>query len=28
MEKLGFALHEQIPFEELGITLWVHALDA
>ena len=28
MEKLGFRLHEQIPFEELGITLWVHALDA
>jgi RimJ/RimL family protein N-acetyltransferase len=25
MEKLGFRLHEQIPFEELGITLWVHA---
>ena len=28
MEKLGFRLHEQIPFEELGLTLWVHALDA
>jgi RimJ/RimL family protein N-acetyltransferase len=28
MEKLGFRLHEQVPFEELGITLWVHALDA
>ena len=28
MEKLGFRLHEQIPFEEFGITLWVHALDA
>jgi len=27
MEKLGFLLLEQIPFEELGITLWVHALD-
>jgi RimJ/RimL family protein N-acetyltransferase len=27
MEKLGFRLHEQIPFEELGITLWVHALE-
>lgn len=27
MEKLGFRLHEQVPFEELGITLWVHALD-
>jgi RimJ/RimL family protein N-acetyltransferase len=26
MEKLGFRLHEQIPFEELGITLWVHVL--
>jgi RimJ/RimL family protein N-acetyltransferase len=28
MEKLGFRLHEQIPFEEFGITLWVHALAA
>ena len=28
MEKLGFRLHEQVPFDELGITLWVHALDA
>jgi RimJ/RimL family protein N-acetyltransferase len=28
MAKLGFRLHEQIPFEELGITLWVHALEA
>jgi RimJ/RimL family protein N-acetyltransferase len=28
MAKLGFRLHEQIPFEDLGITLWVHALDA
>ena len=28
MEKLGFRLHENVPFEELGITLWVHALDA
>ena len=28
MEKLGFRLHEQIQFEELGITLWVHALEA
>jgi RimJ/RimL family protein N-acetyltransferase len=28
MEKLGFHLHEQVPFEELGITLWVHALEA
>ena len=28
MEKLGFRFHEQVPFEELGITLWVHALDA
>jgi RimJ/RimL family protein N-acetyltransferase len=27
MEKLGFRLHEQVPFEELGITLWVHALE-
>jgi RimJ/RimL family protein N-acetyltransferase len=27
MEKLGFRFHEQVPFEELGITLWVHALD-
>jgi len=28
MEKLGFRLHERVPFEPLGITLWVHALDA
>ena len=28
MEKLGLRLHEQIPFDELGITLWVHALEA
>ena len=21
-------LHERVPFEELGITLWVHALGA
>jgi RimJ/RimL family protein N-acetyltransferase len=28
MEKLGFRLREQIPFDALGITLWVHALDA
>ena len=27
MEKLGFRLHEQVPFDELGITLWVHALE-
>jgi ribosomal-protein-alanine N-acetyltransferase len=27
MEKLGFELHEVIPFPELGIDLWVHALD-
>ena len=28
MAKLGFRLHEHVPFDELGITLWVHALDA
>jgi RimJ/RimL family protein N-acetyltransferase len=28
MAKLGFRLHEQVPFDERGITLWVHALDA
>lgn len=28
MEKLGFRLHGRVPFEPLGITLWVHALDA
>ena len=28
IEKLGFHIHEQVPFEELGITFWVHALDA
>jgi RimJ/RimL family protein N-acetyltransferase len=28
MDKLGFRLHQRVPFDELGITLWVHALDA
>ena len=28
MAKLGFKLHRQVPFEQLGITLWVHALEA
>lgn len=28
MEKLGFRLLEQVPFAELGITLWVHVLEA
>ena len=28
MAKLGFRLHGQVPFEELAITLWVHALEA
>jgi RimJ/RimL family protein N-acetyltransferase len=28
MAKLGFRLHEQVAFEPLGITLWVHALDS
>ncbi len=27
MAKLGFELHESIPFPELGIELLVHALD-
>jgi RimJ/RimL family protein N-acetyltransferase len=27
MEKLGFALHEVVPFPELDLDLWVHALD-
>jgi RimJ/RimL family protein N-acetyltransferase len=27
MRHMGRAL-QQVPFEELGITLWVHALDA
>lgn len=28
MEKLGFRLHERVPFAELGTELWVHALEA
>ncbi len=28
MAKLDFTLHQEIPFEELGITLWVHARDS
>ena len=27
MEKLGFRLLETVPFAELGLVLWVHALD-
>jgi ribosomal-protein-alanine N-acetyltransferase len=27
MEKLGFRLLELVPFPELGLDLWVHALD-
>lgn len=27
MEKLGFRLHERVPFPELDLELWVHALD-
>jgi RimJ/RimL family protein N-acetyltransferase len=27
MEKLGFAFQETVPFPELGLDLWVHALD-
>jgi RimJ/RimL family protein N-acetyltransferase len=27
MEKLGFELHEVVPFPELDLDLWVHALD-
>jgi RimJ/RimL family protein N-acetyltransferase len=27
MEKLGFELRELVPFPELGLDLWVHALD-
>jgi len=28
MAKLDFTLHQEVPFEELGITLWVHARDS
>ncbi|HEV3402647.1 MAG TPA: GNAT family N-acetyltransferase [Gaiellaceae bacterium] len=28
MEKLGFELHEVVPYPELGVDLWVHALDS
>jgi RimJ/RimL family protein N-acetyltransferase len=27
MAKLGFAFHATVPFPELGLDLWVHALD-
>jgi RimJ/RimL family protein N-acetyltransferase len=27
MAKLGFELHRLVPFPELGLDLWVHALD-
>ena len=27
MEKLGFRLHGRVPFAELDLELWVHALD-
>jgi RimJ/RimL family protein N-acetyltransferase len=27
MAKLGFVLHEVVPFPELDLDLWVHALD-
>ena len=27
MEKLGFELYEVVPFPEMDLDLWVHALD-